>query len=94
MNRYNIYYRKYSIMANDYFLFVRVVYTDDIYHEIGKMICTSIEKIDSIRYTEPRASLEDCEKYWIDSGYKKLCQNVWVAYEEIVKEGSSGNISD
>ena len=72
MTRYNIYYTKYSIMANDYIPYIQVVYTDDIYHEVGKMICTSIEKIDSIRYTQPRASEEDCEKFFIESGYVKV----------------------
>lgn len=79
MKRYNIYYCKYNIIANDYIPYVKVVYTDDIYHEIGKMICTSIERIESISYTEPRASTEDCEKYWAGSGYKKLSENIWIA---------------
>lgn len=79
MKRYNIYYRKYNIIANDYIPFVKVVETDDIYHEIGKMICTSMEKIDSISYTEPRVSQKECEKYWTDNGYRKLSHNIWVA---------------
>lgn len=77
MKRYNIYYQKYNIFANDYIWYVKVVHTDDIYHEIGKMICTSIEKIKSISYTEPLASQEECEKYWTENGYKKLFDNVW-----------------
>ena len=32
MERYNIYYRQYNIMARDYIPYIRVVYTDDIYH--------------------------------------------------------------
>ena len=79
MKRYNIYYRKYNIFANDYVPYVKTVDTDDIYHEIGKMICTSMEKIESISYTEPRVSNEECEKYWADNGYKKLSHNIWVA---------------
>ena len=79
MTRYNIYYRKYNILANDYVPYVRVVYTDDIYHEIGKIICTSLERIEHIRYTEPKASQEECEKYWAESGYRKLCENIWIA---------------
>lgn len=77
MTRYNIYYTKYNIIANDYIPYIKVVYTDDIYHEIGKMICTSLEKIDSIRYTEPKASIEDCEKLWIDEGYINIGNNIW-----------------
>ena len=79
MERYNIYYRKYSIIANDYVLYVRVVNTDDIYHEIGKMICTSIERIESISYTKPKASQEECEKCWENNGYRKLSPNTWIA---------------
>ena len=79
MKRYNIYYRKYSIIAKAYISYVKVIYTDDIYHEIGKMICTSMEKIESISYTAPRVSQEDCEKLWAEAGYLKLTDNIWVA---------------
>ena len=79
MKRYNIYYRKYSIIANDFIPFVKVVNTDDIYHEIGKMICTSLEKIERISYTEPKVSQEECEKLWTDAGYRKLSYNIWIS---------------
>lgn len=77
MTRYNIYYTKYNIIANDYIPYIKVVYTDDIYHEVGKMICTSLEKIDSIRYTKPKSSIEDCEKLWSEGGYIKISDNIW-----------------
>ncbi|MDD5980172.1 MAG: hypothetical protein PUC23_03570 [bacterium] len=77
MTRYNIYYTKYNIIANDCISYIKVVYTDDIYHEVGKMICTSLEKINNIRYTIPRASIKDCEKLWSDDGYIKICDNIW-----------------
>ena len=77
MTRYNIYYTKYNIIANDYIPYIKVVYTDDIYHEVGKMICTSLEKIDSIRYNKPKASIEDCEKLWSEGGYIKISDNIW-----------------
>ena len=77
MTRYNIYYTKYNIIANDYIPYIKVIYTDDIYHEVGKMICTSLEKIDSIRYTQPRASVEDCEKLWSEDGYINIGNNIW-----------------
>lgn len=76
--RYNIYYRKYNIIANAYISCVKVVNTSDIYHEIGKMICFSMEKIESIRYTEPKESQEDCEKLWAEKGYRKLTNDIWV----------------
>lgn len=75
--RYNIYYRKYNIFARDYVPYIKVVLTDDIYHEVGKLICTSIEHIEKISYTKPRASVEDCERYWLDNGYEKLSNNLW-----------------
>lgn len=77
MTRYNIYYTKYNIIANDYIPYIKVVCTDDIYHEIGKIICTSLEKIDSIRYSKPKASIEDCEKLWEKDGYIKIRDNFW-----------------
>ena len=76
--RYNIYYRKHNIIANAYIPYVKVVNTSDIYHEIGKMICSSMEKIESISYTEPKASQEDCEKMWAEDGYRKLTNNIWI----------------
>jgi hypothetical protein len=78
MKRYNIYYRKYNIIANDYIPYIKVVHTDDIYHEIGKMICKSMEKIENIRYTESRASRETVEQLWTEEGYRKLTDDVWV----------------
>ena len=72
MTRYNIYFKKYNIFANDMIPYIHVIYTDDIYHEIGKLVCESIEKIEGIRYTKPRASEEDCEKFFIESGYVKI----------------------
>ena len=78
MARYNIYYSKYSIFARDYVPYIKVVNVEDVYHEIGKMICQSLEKIESIRYTKPQASQEDCEKLWIESGYRKLTENTWI----------------
>ena len=78
MARYNIYYRKYNILARDYVPYIKVVETDDIYHEIGKMSCTSLEKIESISYTKPTASREECEKYWTERGYEKLSNNLWM----------------
>ena len=79
--RYNIYYRKYSIFANDYVPYVKVVHTADVYHEIGKMICTSMERIERISYTEPKASQEACEKLWTEQGYRKLTNDIWI-YEK------------
>lgn len=77
MARYNLYYRKYNIIANAYIPYVKVIETEDIYHEIGKMICESLEKIENIRYTRPTASREDCEKLWTEEGYLQITPSLW-----------------
>ena len=86
MSRYNIYYRKYNILARNYISYIKVVLTDDIYHEIGKKICTSLEKIESISYTKPKATQEDCERYWLSEGYIKISDNL---YREENKNGQN-----
>ena len=77
MERYNIYYTKYNILARDYVPYVKVVYTEDIFHEVGKLVCTSIEKIKSISYTKPKATLEACEQYWTEEGYEQISNTLW-----------------
>ena len=39
-------------MANDYVRTEKTVTTNDIYHEIGWLICNSLEEIRNIRYYE------------------------------------------
>lgn len=78
MTRYNIYYTQYNIMARANIPYIKVVYTNDIYHEIGWMICNALEHIESIRYTKPRASIEACEEFWLESGYVKISDNLWM----------------
>lgn len=48
-------------------LFVYKVKTDNIYRIIGKIHCTSIERIDRFDYS--RFTLEK-EQFWKDLGYK------------------------
>ena len=76
--RYNIYYSRYNIIANAYIPYIKIVETNDIYHEIGKMVCSTLEKIVDIRYTQPKASREDCEKIFEERGYRKLGANLWI----------------
>ena len=54
MARYNIYYHRFNILARDYIPYVTVVDTEDVYHVIGKMICTTLEELKNIRYTKPK----------------------------------------
>ncbi len=77
MERYNIYYQRYNILARDYIPYVRVVDTKDVYHEIGKMICTTLEEMKNIRYTKPKATYEECVELWEEKGYKKISEDTW-----------------
>ena len=52
MKKYKLYIRKYNIYKNDYIVEEREVFTNDIYHEIGKIYCTTIEHIKRIDYFE------------------------------------------
>ena len=50
--KYKLFIRKYNFMKNDYELIEKVVLTNDIYHEIGYIYCTSFEDIKRIDYME------------------------------------------
>ena len=78
MKRYHIYYEKYNIFGNRHRKQIMIVHTNDIYHEIGKLICTSLENIKNITYTEQKSSVEEVENYWIENGYRKITKNIWV----------------
>ncbi len=54
MDKYKLFIRKFSIFANDYVVVTKIVETNDIYHEIGKIYCQSIEEIKRIDYTKIR----------------------------------------
>ena len=75
--RYNLYYSKYNIFARGYVRYVQVIESTDIYHEIGKMICASMEHIKRISYTEPKATREECKELWLQGGYEKIANNLW-----------------
>lgn len=75
--RYNLYYSKYNILARGYVRYVEVIESTDIYHEIGKKICTTLEHIKRISYTEPKATREECEELWLQGGYEKISTNLW-----------------
>lgn len=52
MKRYKLFIRKYNMFKNDYEVIEEVVETDDIYHTIGYIYCTTLEEIKRIDYTE------------------------------------------
>ena len=82
MKTYVIYYWKYEIFARDYVFYIKLVETNDIYHEIGKMICTSIEHIKSIRYTYFNANEINEYKHHLDKDYCKLTDNLYTNKNE------------
>ena len=52
MKTYKLFIRKYNIMKNDYEVVEQIVKTNDIYHEIGYIYCTTLEEIERIDYVE------------------------------------------
>lgn len=66
MKTYFLYVRKYSIFTNDYILKVYKVITDNIYKIIGKIYCTSMEKIERIDYNK---YTEERENFWKETGH-------------------------
>lgn len=75
--KYIIFYRKYSVFGNAYASYICVVDTDDIYHEVGKLYCKSIEHIDSVRYCEHRGDFAKREEYWFSQGYEKISSDLY-----------------
>lgn len=52
MKRYKLFIWKYNIFLNDFEVIEKVVFTNDIYHEIGYIYSTTIEEIKRIDYYE------------------------------------------
>lgn len=52
MKKYKLWIRKYNILKNDYEVIEAAITTNDIYHEIGYIYCTKLEKIERIDYQE------------------------------------------
>lgn len=62
-----LYVRKYSILTNDYPLYVYGVNTKDIYHTIGEYICRSFEHVKSINWVE---CCQEKLDYWNEQNIK------------------------
>ena len=77
MARYNIYYHRFNILARDYIPYVTVVDTEDVYHAIGKMICTTLEELKNIRYTKPKAGTTALVYYDYDIPSRELCIDMY-----------------
>ncbi len=52
MKKYKLWITKYSVLRNKYEIIEEVITTNDIYHEIGYIYCTTIENIKRIDYQE------------------------------------------
>lgn len=78
MPRYHIYYTKYSNLARTDVPYIKIVETEDVYHEMGKLVSSSLEAIRNVRYTLPAANVQEIEALWVESGYVKLFPNLWV----------------
>lgn len=52
MKKYKLWIRKYNIAENCYEISEEVITTNDIYHEIGYIYCTTLEDIKRIDYEE------------------------------------------
>ena len=52
MKTYKLFIRKYNFMKNNYEVVEKTVKTNDIYHEIGYIYCTTLEEIKRIDYYE------------------------------------------
>lgn len=52
MKKYKLLIRKYSLLRNCYVVYVEIIETNDIYHEIGKIYCNTLADIRRIDYFE------------------------------------------
>lgn len=52
MKKYKLFIRVYDFYLNDYTTKERSIETDDIYHTIGYIYCTTLEHIKRIDYIE------------------------------------------
>ena len=67
MKKYFLYVWKYSILKNDYDLYVYLVETEDIFHTMGEMLFRSLEHIKCINFIECSKKREN---YLLSQGYK------------------------
>lgn len=54
MKLYKLLIRKYNMIKNEYETVEQIIETNDIYHEVGKIYCTTVEHIKRIDYYEIR----------------------------------------
>ena len=75
MKKYKLWIKKYNLLKNENEIIEEVIATNDIYHEIGYIYCTSLEKIERIDYQEVKEQEEKMEyRYMIWNDVKKEFQ--------------------
>ncbi len=79
LKTYLIYVRKYSIVTNDYQLYVYKATTPDIFHTMGEIPYRTIEEIKRIDYIE---YTEEKEQWWKEQGYDILSWHDKYPYAE------------
>ena len=80
MKTYKLFINQYNIMKNDYVVREKIVKTNDIYHEIGKIYCTELCKIKRIDYLEIDIMKE--LKQWLEE--KKYDEEETITYKVVV----------
>ena len=76
MTFYGIVYEEYSILANDYIRYLKIIQTNDIFHHVGMMIYKAFCEIKSIRWFEIDV-IEDFEERMRDRGSVKLSDDLY-----------------
>ena len=62
-----LYVRKYSILTNDYQLYIIGVNTKDIFHTMGEYLYRSETQVKEITFVE---STQEKLDFWVKEGYK------------------------
>lgn len=75
---YRIFYQKYNIFSRKYLDYVKIVSTDDIYREIGKIVVKSIENVRNIHYIELTDTLYNTIQKLYSYGYREISYNTFV----------------
>lgn len=76
---YRIFYQKYNIFSRKYLDYVKIVSTDDIYREIGKIVVKSIENVRNIHYIELTGTLYNTIQKLYSYGYREISYSTFVA---------------
>ena len=79
MKKYLLYVRKYSIMINDYKMYVYICETNDVLHTIGEMYYRSLEAIKRITFVDYS---KEREEYLLAKGYE--IYNWYNKYENVI----------